>query len=398
MGDGLVYLDKGLPGIPEKLMLARDRGEVLFLSGAGVSTPPPSNLPGFRGLVANIAERLDSRLGEAMAAWNNAAKSDPSGPPPSWKPYAGDLDARQQAELKRFVGGEFDLVLGMLERRMVGSEDGVSRLRHAAAKVLDAAKEPNALHRSLDLLARRYGDLFIATTNFDLLHELAAKKPKPPSYGLEGLPRPSRAPSFHGVFHIHGKLESGRAGQLVLTDQDFGDLYLRRRLTADFVYDAARIFNIVIIGYSVNDPPFRYLMNAVAGDSLHFPDLRDRYVFAPRPAGDRTIEEDWSARSIVPICYDEAEGHAELARLLSAWAESVPTVGEDGWVRRRLKKICSRTRDEADQADLSVFAYIFRRALGTEQAALSRHLGEIRAHPSWLDEATQIIRERRSGS
>ncbi|MNQ38182.1 hypothetical protein D3C85_517460 [compost metagenome] len=34
-------------------------------------------------------------------------------------------------------------------------------------------------------------------------------------------------------------------------------------------------------GYSVNDPPFRYLMNAVAGDSLHFPDLRDRFVFAP---------------------------------------------------------------------------------------------------------------------
>lgn len=398
MTDGLVYLDEGLPGIPEKLMLARDRGEVLFLTGAGVSTPPPSNLPGFRGLVAKIAERLDARLGEAMAAWMDAAQKDSAGPPPSWKPYAGDLDARQQAELKRFVGGEFDLVLGMLERRMIGTEDGVSRLRQAATQVLDAAKAPNVLHSALNSLARRYGDLFVATTNFDLLHELAAKKPKPPSYGLEGLPRPSRAPSFHGVFHIHGKLEAGRAGQLVLTDQDFGDLYLRRRLTADFVYDAARIFNIVIIGYSVNDPPFRYLMNAVAGDSLHFPDLRDRYVFAPRPAGDRTIEEDWSARSIVPICYDEADSHAELARLLSAWAESVPTVGEDDWARKKLRKICRRPRDEADQSELSVFTYIFRRALGTEQAALSRHMGELGAHPSWLDEANIIIRDRRSVS
>lgn len=396
MADGKIYLEEGLPGLPEDLMLSRDLGDVLFLTGAGVSAPAPSSLPNFRGLVCEIAKRMDTRLGEAMHDWMEAdgKVTDEA----ERRAIGSGLDAKQTAEFKRFQSWEFDMVLGMLERRMARSSETISRLRVAARDVLDAADQANPLHKALNVLARRSGELFIATTNFDRLHEKAAGRPAPPSYGLEGLPRPSIGPDFRGIFHIHGVLDPKRPRQLVLTDQDFGDLYLRRRLTADFIYDAARIFKICIVGYSVNDPPFRYLMNAVAGDSLHFPDLRDRFVFAPTKDGDPSVGEDWAARSIQPICYDLADNHAELARLLKAWADSVPETEGDQWGRGRLKRICRRPKAEASEADLSLFGYIFRRGLRNEQSALTRFLGELGAAPDWLDEAIRIMREPRRAS
>lgn len=377
-------------------MLARDRGEVLFLTGAGVSMPEPSSLPLFRGLVVEIAKKLDGRLGEAMEHWGRATDvRAPHAPMPSATAFAADLDPRQQAELARFVRGDYDVVLGMLERRMPVQPGVISRMRTAAAEILDAAHRPNPLHTALNVLARRNDQLCIATTNFDRLHERAARPGKPASYGLEGLPRPSRDPEFHGVFHIHGVLETGRSRQLVLTDQDFGDLYLRRRLTTDFIYDATRIFHLVIVGYSLNDAPFRYLMNAVAGDTRHFSDLKDRYALVPRRAGDLVVQADWSGRSLLPVCYDQADNHIQLGLLLQAWAESVPEPTSDKWARKRLRAMIRTSYAEAGEADQSVFGYIYRRASATERISLTRFLGEAGASPDWLTEANALIREER---
>ena len=83
------------------------------------------------------------------------------------------------------------------------------------------------------------------------------------------------------MFHIHGVLppNARQASDLVITDQDFGDFYLRRRVVPDFVYDAARLYHLVLVGYSANDPPMRYLLNAVAADGFHFSDIKERFVF-----------------------------------------------------------------------------------------------------------------------
>lgn len=376
-------------------MLARDRGDVLFMTGAGVSTPPPSDLPLFRELVIDITARLDSRLASAMEVWVKAADVAEEDARPSWKIAVADLDPGQQAELKRFTEGDYDVVLGMLERRNSDTSGAASPMRIAAAEILDAADRPNSLHRSISRLARRSGRLFVATTNFDRLHERAERGAKPPSYGLEGLPRPSRDAEFHGVFHIHGVLDGGRPRALGLTDQDFGDLYLRRRIASDFIYDATRIFHLVIVGYSLNDAPFRYLLNAVAGDARHFPDLKARYALVPRKDGDPVVAEDWRGRSIEPVCYDRKDSHADLARLLAAWAESVPGLEGDVWARRRLKRMIRHPYDDAGEADQSVFGYIYRRASGVEQIALTRYLGELGATTDWLSAANRLIRQRR---
>lgn len=44
--DRVISLGEGLPAIPERLLIAHARGEVLFIVGAGVSMSPPANLLG----------------------------------------------------------------------------------------------------------------------------------------------------------------------------------------------------------------------------------------------------------------------------------------------------------------------------------------------------------------
>ena len=57
---------KDQPDIPLELLLARDRGEVLFVAGAGVSQAEPANLPSFRGLVREVYHELDGTLARRL--------------------------------------------------------------------------------------------------------------------------------------------------------------------------------------------------------------------------------------------------------------------------------------------------------------------------------------------
>jgi hypothetical protein len=136
--------------------------------------------------------------------------------------------------VKRFIVGDYDVVLGMLERRLDDQTRGDSRVRREVANRLHGgASKPAPIHRSLMRLADRGGATTIVTTNFDLLLEIAAKRLRSPveTYSLGSIPRPTRQTEFAGVLHIHGALDSNplRFSELVLSDQDFGEFYLRRR-------------------------------------------------------------------------------------------------------------------------------------------------------------------------
>lgn len=399
MSDDDVFLGPGLPGLPLELLLARDRGEVLFLTGAGVSRPPPSNLPDFRGLVLEICAKVDTGLASALAAMIEddleAAAAIPKRLPRPWTDFTGSLDPGQKAEFKRFKDGDYDVALGMMERRH-GSAGRGSRMRTAAAAVLGGNRPPNAVHKAIDRLARREGHLFLATTNFDRLHERAAGPGSDvPSYGLTDLPRPSRRADFRGVFHIHGLLPETAAAssELILTDQDFGDYYMRRRVTSDFVYDATRIFYLVIVGYSVNDAPMRYLLNAVAGDQTHFPDLKTRYALVPVYSTDDHTAADWKNRGIEPLCYSPDHSHAELAALLKAWADSTPDALGDRWLTGRLRALAKSSVAAAPESDRSVFNYLIRRSTPQERVQLLSKLSGFGAGTDWLTEAHRITRE-----
>jgi SIR2-like domain len=144
----------------------------------------------------------------------------------------------------------------MLERRLDDQTRGDSRVRREVANRLHAGgRTPTPIHRTLMRLADRGGATTIVTTNFDLLLEQAAKRSRSSieTYSLGSVPRPTRHTDFAGVLHIHGALDSNplRFSELVLSDRDFGEFYLRRRVVPDFIYDAARLFHLVLVGYTI---------------------------------------------------------------------------------------------------------------------------------------------------
>ncbi|NTA94684.1 SIR2 family protein (plasmid) [Agrobacterium radiobacter] len=215
-----IILGNNLPPLPEELLVARDRGEVLFIVGAGASCPPPSSLPDFGGLVADIYAEVDAAMKGPLSELRKPK-------PLEWDKIAGILTHQQWTELKFFAQHEYDVVLGMLERRIAGDPSKMSTLRRAAHKVLERTVEPNPLHSALVRLGQRFGQTLLVTTNFDRLLCIAAKKGKYSSdaFAFGEIPNPSRSTEFAGILHIHGMLplKSERGSALILTDQDFGE-------------------------------------------------------------------------------------------------------------------------------------------------------------------------------
>ena len=120
-GSRTVSLGPGLPKIPERLLLAHARGEVLFICGAGVSLS--AGLPLFQDLVCAVYGVLDTAIHERL---RNASYDEHDR---LTLDFAG-LTHRQTAEVKRFVHEDYDVVLGMLERRLDGD-----RRAHEHSKV-----------------------------------------------------------------------------------------------------------------------------------------------------------------------------------------------------------------------------------------------------------------------
>ncbi|RYD85927.1 MAG: hypothetical protein EOP84_00810 [Verrucomicrobiaceae bacterium] len=378
--DRVIPLGHGLAAIPERLLLSHARGEVLFVAGAGVSMP---SLPDFRGLVLNVYRRLDGPMFNEL----NALAANATWPVPL------PLNDEQKAEARRFISADYDVVLGMLERRMDRQGSG-SQVRQAVADEIAAVTTPTPIHSTLVKLARRQICSAIITTNFDLLFQEAAKRRKSviPTFALGAIARPSRD-DLHGVLHIHGALgKPGPASEFILSDRDFGEHYFRRRSIPDFIYDAARLFNLVLVGYSANDPPMRYLLNAVAADSSRFDDLKERFTFVGGAAPDPVATEDWRARGITPVHYDVVGGnHSVLNSSLARWAELSVHNGPPHLVDREIKRIVRGSRASVVDRDRDLFDHLYRRAGLQERLRMAALIPK--ASYDWLDAMMEIALE-----
>jgi SIR2-like domain len=387
--DRVISLASGTAPIPERLLLVHARGEVLFIAGAGISQP--ANLPSFRGLVLSVYAQLDTAVHTIVSQIPRSACNQ-------WSVEVSGLTHQQSAEVRRFVNGDYDVVLGMLERRMDGKSGGTSSVRRTVANVLrDPTVKPAPIHRALMRLSDRGGALAIVTTNFDLLLEKAAKvaQSKIQTYALGGIPRPGHNDEFAGVLHIHGALDRNpvRASDLVITDQDFGEFYLRRRVVPDFIYDAARLFNLVLVGYTANDPPMRYLLNAVAADGSRFDDLKERFTFFPTGRADPVGLEDWKGRGITPIPYDAASDHSTLLATLERWATLSPVNDKKRIVDSEVKRIVRTNRSAATESDRDLFDHLVRRSDSRERIRISALASKQKADIGWLDAITDIATE-----
>lgn len=288
------FVVKG-PDIPDALLQAHEDGRVVFFCGAGISYP--AGLPGFEDLVNKIYE-LNSTTPEPMEQ----------------QPYS-----RKQ----------FDATLDLLERRVPGQRAKVRGALAAALQPKLRRKGATDTHRALLQLARsRAGELRLVTTNFDRIFEWVVKhnNQSVTTYAAPALPVPKNS-RWNGLVYLHGLLpdhdDPSALDRLVLTSGDFGLAYLTERWAARFVTELFRNYVVCFVGYSLNDPVLRYMMDALAADRMMGEVTPPAYAFGECTSGDehnKTIE--WEAKGVRPILYEvpTPRDHSALHQTIKAWA------------------------------------------------------------------------------
>jgi len=286
------------PDIPETLLDAHEEGRVVFFCGAGISYP--AGLPGFKGLVDKIYKFVGT--------------------------------TRTPLEEETYKRGQYDATLDLLERRLPGQRLAMRRVLHDVLKPKLRRKGAIRTHEALLQLAKdREGALRLVTTNFDLIFEHIARRRKNRqsfnSFVVPMLPIPKKS-RWNGLVYLHGRLPINKndetaLNQLVLTSGDFGLAYLTERWAARFVSELFRNYVVCFVGYSINDPVLRYMMDALAADRMLGETTPQAYAFAEcLPGQQETKTKEWEAKGVTPILYDPANGHAALHRTLKAWAET----------------------------------------------------------------------------
>jgi len=284
------------PDIPDVLLQAHEEGRVVFFCGAGISYP--AGLPGFKGLVEEIY-----RL-------NGTEPSD--------------------IERETLNRGQFDATLDLLERRLPGQRLAVRRALSQALKPKLRRKGATDTHAALLRLARsREGALRLVTTNFDRVFHTAAKRTGQAfqAYAAPMLPIPKNS-RWNGLVYLHGllpeKVDDTPLNRLVVTSGDFGLAYLTERWAARFVSELFSNYVVCFVGYSINDPVLRYMMDALAADRMLGEVTPQAWALGdcePGQEHSKTIE--WEAKGVTPILYQVPSGshdHSALHMTLQAWA------------------------------------------------------------------------------
>jgi SIR2-like domain len=84
----------------------------------------------------------------------------------------------------------------------------------------------------------------------------------------------------------------------VLSSANFGEAYMRSGWASRLVYDLLRRYTLVLVGYSADDPPMRYMLEATEEGRLNFPDLKPAYALVGDPNDDSgALREAGEARA-----------------------------------------------------------------------------------------------------
>lgn len=206
---------------PRAIIDAQERDDLVIFAGAGVSKPDPSNLPDFRELANELANRT-------VALQN---------------------------------GGAIDRFMGKLPDNLNIHERTRSRLSARESR-------PNSLHHDLLRIFLRASSVRLVTTNFDdhfataALEQFAGECPE--MFFAPALPIGS---DFRGIVHIHGSVRRDPR-RMVLTDKVFGRAYLTEGWARRFVQELFLKFTVLFIGYSHDDPVMHYLARGLPPDEF----------------------------------------------------------------------------------------------------------------------------------
>ena len=283
--------------IDEDLIAALKSGTLVVFVGAGVSAKAyPNQLrntyyPTFKELVSSIATNIDKQLSDT--------------------------------EKEMLKQGLSDRVLGEWKR------DGHD-VHGIAAEILskNETKQRINLHRAIIRLFPEESVPRIVTTNFDnlLIQALDKEGLKDHSdwkiFEAPSLP-PANRERFSGLCFLHGRATAPQ--EMILTDRDIGRAYMDEGWALKFSHELFRNFNVLFIGYGLDDPPLRYLSLALEGnnDKKHWVMLADKK---------KKEEKDWLRRGVTPIWYPaKRNDFRALERTISDWAEN----NRSGYIDRR---------------------------------------------------------------
>ena len=256
------FFSNGL-NIPDELLEARDQGNVVFLCGAGVSYP--AGMPNFLELAKYVIEEQgapqDAQSRKMLSMWDNEDIPEDARPP---------LDQIFNLLHQGYPAGEIDYLI-------------TKRLRTKPKTCVSTHETILRLSKGAD------GKPQIVTTNFDLLFERAERAAgrKLKTYVPPTLPDLANEQALNGLVYLHGRINSrikrgeGRQG-FVVSSSDFGRAYLAEGWATRFIRDLLDQYTVILLGYSANDPPVRYLLQG-----LHTRRHRNRTRLFAFDSGDR---------------------------------------------------------------------------------------------------------------
>lgn len=298
------------PFIPDELLWQRDEGKVVFFCGAGVSRAF-ANLPNFFGLAEKVVKELGVEKDGPANKLIQAAKT---------------ID--ETTGISGLVSA--DRIFGLMEREFEPFE-----IEEAVAKALKPKKNSNLkAHKILlDLATTQDGRVQLVTTNFDRLFEKCGRKLKiwqPPR-----LPDPSRLEDVNGIVYLHGlatKNYNGAEGDgFVLSTSQFGRAYLAEGWATKFIREILEHYTIVFIGYSADDPPVQYLLEA-----LNKMKVENNQIYTFQSSDKQDAINRWHDKGVKTLPYKPENSHLALWNTLEAWAERAQN--PDAWYEKVIEK------------------------------------------------------------
>ncbi|MGN6127566.1 MAG: SIR2 family protein [Humibacter sp.] len=307
--------------IPQALIEAHADGGVVFFVGAGASMFPPTRLPSFGELTANVAA-----LAGVMAPTQNDLKVPDV--------FLGRIDAPPRIDV-----------------------------HHLVATEIAKARRRNGVHDAVATLAVAGGTPRIVTTNYDdfLRRALKANGVNPVIHEAPALPLGA---DFEGIVHIHGRLGQP-SRRLVITDSDFGFAYITRGWAPSFLRELFAKFVVCFVGYSHEDRMMEYLAKGLSSDT------RPRYIFTDTNGSD----EHWARLGINPI-YFPGQRYDVMKEALIRWGKWARDTPYDRAERVRSLAADTPPADPEDQDFLT--AALTDRVLATEVCRIA-------TSPSWVE-------------
>ena len=257
--------------LPDEIRIALEEGQLVIFAGAGLSMPPPSNLPSFNGLARDIC-----------------------GVP--------------------VEHGKEDRALGKQQRIGTDVHTAVAR------KLYNSKTHPTEAHNQNLRLFGTAKKVRIVTTNFDDHFSEAARtvyrRERVPEFYAPALPL---GDDFEGIIYLHGSARV-KPHAMVLTDKDFGAAYLTRGWARDFLVYLFSNFAVLFVGYSHNDVTINYLARG-----MNQADIERRWALVSSKLKPDD-EENWKHLEIKIQQYpidptNKANAHQSLTDFFVGWAE-----------------------------------------------------------------------------